>query len=179
PETTYSSIGPRWANVANTPYQLWKEESYEGGIHTPMIAFWPKGITAKKGSFNPYVGHVMDFMSTFTALAGAKYPAAFNGHQILPTSGISMVSTFSGKQTSGHEELFNEHFGARYARLGNWKLVSRSNDSTWHLFNLANDKSETIDLKDKNPEMVQQLQSKWHHWANTHQVFPKPGRKSK
>lgn len=179
PETTYSSIGQRWANVANTPYQLWKAESYEGGIHTPMIAFWPKGITAKKGGFNTHVGHVMDFMSTFVELAGAKYPKEYKGHQIPPTTGISLVSTFSGKQTPGHEDLFNEHFGARYARSGNWKLVSKSNDTTWHLFNLANDKSETTDLKAKYPEMVQQLQSKWHHWADTHQVFPKPSGKSK
>ncbi|MFD2144427.1 sulfatase-like hydrolase/transferase [Mucilaginibacter antarcticus] len=49
PETVYSSIGQRWANVANTPYRLWKQESYEGGLRTPMIVYWPKGITAKKG----------------------------------------------------------------------------------------------------------------------------------
>lgn len=177
PETTYSSIGPRWANVANTPYEFWKAESSEGGIHTPMIAFWPKGITANKGVFNPHVGHVMDFMSTFTEVSGAKYPATYNGQQILPTTGISLVSTFSGKQTAGHEDLFNEHFGARYARFGNWKLVSKSNDTTWHLFNLANDKSETTDLSSRYPETVQQLESKWHQWADTHQVFPKSGKK--
>lgn len=179
PETTYSSIGARWANVANTPYLFWKEESYEGGVHTPMIAFWPKGITAKKGSYNAHVGHVMDFMSTFVELAGAKYPTAYKGHQIPPTTGISFVSTFSGKQTPGHEDLFNEHFGARYARSGDWKLVARSNDTTWHLFNLANDKSETTDLKARYPEKVQQLEGKWHRWANTHDVFPKPGRNRK
>ncbi|RYE03981.1 MAG: arylsulfatase, partial [Sphingobacteriaceae bacterium] len=179
PETTYSSIGPRWANVANTPYQFWKEESYEGGIHTPMIAFWPKGITAKKGSFNSTTGHVMDFMATFTALTGAKYPVVYKGRAILPTTGISLIPTFGGKQSRGHADLFNEHFGARYARLNDWKLVSRSNDTTWHLFNLAEDRTETTDLKSKYPQKVQQLDSLWHHWAVTHQVFPKPGNKGK
>lgn len=176
PETTYSSIGQRWANVSNTPYQYWKAESYEGGIHTPMIAFWPKGITAKKGSFNNYVGHVMDFMSTFAELAGAKYPKTYKGHVIPSTTGISLAATFKGKQTGGHENLFNEHFGSRYSRVGEWKLVSMSNDSTWHLFNLANDRTETTDLKVKYPEKVKQLDSLWQIWANTHQVFPKPGK---
>lgn len=174
PETTYASIGPRWANVANTPYQYWKAESYEGGIHTPMIAFWPKGITARKGSFSGYVGHVMDFMNTFVQLSGAKYPKEYKGHEIQPSTGISMVPTFSGKAEAGHEALFNEHFGARYARLGNWKLVSMSNDSTWHLFNLENDRTETNDLGAQYPAKVKQLDSLWHNWANAHQVFPKP-----
>ncbi|MGI4750103.1 MAG: arylsulfatase [Janthinobacterium lividum] len=173
-ETSYFSIGQRWANVSNTPYRYWKAESYEGGIHTPMIAFWPKGIKAKKGGFDAHVGHVMDFMATFTELAGAKYPAVYKGHPIPPTSGISLVPTFSGKQTAGHENLFNEHFGARYARSGSWKLVSISNDSTWHLFNLASDRTETTDLSEKYPQKVKLLDSLWHNWANTHQVFPKP-----
>src|SRR5699024_2874229 len=42
PETTYASIGPHWANVSNTPYRYWKADSYEGGVKTPMIAYWPK-----------------------------------------------------------------------------------------------------------------------------------------
>jgi len=175
-ETTYSSIGQRWANVANTPYQYWKAESFEGGIHTPMIAFWPKGIK-KKGSFNNQVGHVMDFMRTFVELAHAQYPTTYKGHTIPPSTGISLVSSFKGKQGGGHTELFNEHFGARYARLGNWKLVSAANDSTWRLFNLTKDKTETMDVSAQYPEKVKELEQRWHEWANTHLVFPKPGKK--
>src|SRR3546814_8242279 len=55
-----SSDLQRWANVANTPFRYWKMESFEGGVHTPMIAFWPKGIKAEKGSVTPQIGHVMD-----------------------------------------------------------------------------------------------------------------------
>jgi len=179
PETTYSSIGQRWANVANTPYQYWKAESYEGGIHTPMIACWPKGITAKKGSFSGHVGHVMDFMRTFIDLAGAEYPEVYNGRPVQPTAGISLVPSFGNLQTPGHEALFNEHFGARYARQGMWKLVSLSNDSTWHLYNLAADRTETMDLAAQHPEKVHELQTLWQQWANTHKVFPKPGKKQK
>ncbi|MVM31704.1 sulfatase-like hydrolase/transferase [Spirosoma sp. HMF4905] len=176
-QTSYASIGQRWANVANTPYQFWKAESYEGGVHTPLVAFWPKGITAKKGSYSAQVGHVMDFMSTFVELAGATYPKEFKGHAITPTSGISLAPSFQGKATLSHESLFNEHFGARYARSGNWKLVSSSLDSTWHLFNLATDKSETQDVAAQYPDKVRQLENQWHQWANSHQVFPKPSKK--
>jgi arylsulfatase A-like enzyme len=176
-EVVYSSIGQRWANVANTPYRLWKAESYEGGAHTPMIAFWPKGIT-EKGGFSNQVGHVMDFMATFNELAGAVYPKTYKGHVIPPTPGISLVPSFEGKAVQGHEELFNEHFQARYARKGDWKMVS-TNDRNWHLFNLADDRSETVDVKDQHPEKVKELDSLWTAWANTHMVLPKPKSKKK
>ncbi|WP_158795540.1 arylsulfatase [Pedobacter sp. L105] len=178
PETTYSSIGSNWANVANTPYEYWKAQSYEGGIHTPMIAFWPKGISAPKGGYNDQVGHVMDFMSTFVELVGATYPKVYHGHQITPTTGVSLVSSFKGNESEGHETLFNEHFGARYARQDNWKLVGLSGDQTWHLYNLAVDKTETKDLAAQYPQKVQQLDSLWNQWANTHKVFPKPSKKN-
>lgn len=173
-ETSYASIGQRWANVANTPYAYWKAESYEGGIHTPMIAFWPKGITAPKGGFSAQVGHVMDFMSTFAELAGARYPTTYNGHAITPTAGISLAPAFRGEVVPGHTTLFNEHFGARYARSGPWKLVSPSRDSSWHLFNLATDKSETQELTAQHPDQVRRLANLWHQWANAHRVYPKP-----
>jgi arylsulfatase A-like enzyme len=175
-QTSYASIGQRWANVANTPYQFWKAESYEGGVHTPLVAFWPKGITAKKGSYSAQVGHVMDFMSTFVDLAGATYPASYKGHGITPTTGISLAPSFQGKTSPGHASMFNEHFGARYARSGDWKLVSASRDTTWHLFNLATDKTETQDVAAQYPDKVRQLESQWRQWANTHQIFPKPSK---
>lgn len=79
----------------------------------------------------------------------------------------------------GHDDLFNEHFNARYARLGNCKLVSLAADTTWHLYNLAIDRTETTDLKSQNPAKVKQLDSLWHHWANTHMVYPKPKHQGK
>lgn len=175
-ETTYSSIGPRWANVANTPYRYWKAQSYEGGIHMPMIAFWPDGIKLKEGSFNDHVGHVMDFMATFVELAHAKYPTEYNGHSITPTEGISLVPVFKGKKGPSHEALFNEHFGSGYVRYDGWKLVKRHNkkDTGWHLYHINEDETELNDLSEKYPEKMQMMDSLWHQWANRVHVFPKP-----
>lgn len=172
PQTSYTSIGPDWASVSNTPYRYWKAQSYEGGVHTPMIAFWPKGISAKKGSFSPQVGHVMDFMKTFCEITGAKYPQSFNGHKITASSGQSLVPSFKGK-SAGHDLLFNEHFGARYARSGNWKLVAAA-DTTWHLYDMAKDRTETNDLAKDYPEKVADMKALWKKWAEKHEVYPKP-----
>jgi arylsulfatase len=177
PETTYSSIGPRWANVANTPYRYWKAESFEGGVHAPMIAFWPNGITAKKGSITNQQGHVMDFMATFIELANAKYPSEYNGHTITPMEGISLAPIFKGEKRKGHEALFNDHHGGRYVRYDGWKLVSPDDDTTWQLFKINEDETELNDLSNKYPDKVKELDSMWQQWANRTKVFPRPPKK--
>ncbi len=172
-ETTFSSIGVRWANVANTPYRYAKAQSYEGGIHTPMIAFWPEKIKAK-GELSNHLGHVMDFMSTFLEVANAKYPTNYNGHAITPTTGISLLPAFEGKEKGTHDTLYNEHFRARYIRDNEWKLVSLSNDTTWHLYKINEDQTELNDLAAKYPDQVKMLAERWRQWANNHKMFPKP-----
>lgn len=173
PQTTFASIGQRWANVANTPYQYAKEQSYEGGVRTPMIAFWPKGITAKRGAMSNHVGHVMDFMATFIEIAKAKYPSVYKGKSIKPIQGLSLTSSFKGQENGGHEFLFNEHFKARYARSKQWKLVSLSNDTTWHLYKIKDDETELNDLAAKFPEKVKDLSERWHKWAIDNHALPK------
>jgi arylsulfatase len=55
-------------------------------------------------------------------------------------------------------------------------MVSLSNDPVWHLFNLANDQTETKDLSAANPERVKAMEILWNEWAKANQVFPKPGK---
>jgi arylsulfatase len=172
PETSFASIGPRWANVSNTPYQYAKAESYEGGVRTPMIAYWPAGIKLPKGSIVSRTGHVMDFMATFVELAKAQYPAMYKGNNITPLQGTSLVSAFRSTNAKGYDTLFNEHFGARYVRAEGWKMVSRRNDS-WHLFRIEDDESELNDLASKHPEVVRKLDQLWQDWAKSNQVLPK------
>ncbi|WP_121355226.1 arylsulfatase [Flavisolibacter nicotianae] len=178
PETTFSSIGPRWANVANTPYQYAKAESYEGGIRTPLIASWPAGIRLPKGSFSNRTGHVMDFMATFVELAGARYPSSYKGNAIKPMQGSSLVPAFRSVKATGHTVLFNEHFGARYVRYDGWKLVSR-NREPWHLFRIDDDETELNDLAKQHPDVVQKLEKMWQDWTKENQVVPKQPDKGK
>lgn len=174
-ETSFSSIGARWANVANTPYQQAKAASYEGGIRTPMIAFWPKGISAAKGSITGTTGHVMDFMATCIALAHASYPAVYNGHAVKPLQGSSFVPAFTGKKIKESRALFNEHFGARYVRYQGWKLVANNNEP-WHLYRIDADETEINNLAEARSDMVEKLDKMWQEWARKNHVLPKPGK---
>lgn len=174
PQTSYTSIGPRWANVSNTPYRYWKSWSYEGGVHTPMIAFWPKGIQMEKGSFTRQTGHVMDFMPTLLEIAHAQYPETYKGHQISPMEGVSLATILKGQQSVDYPTLFNEHEGGRYARQGQWKLVAPNNGKKqWHLYNLDEDHTELKDLAGQHPEKVRELEALWTKWATRMHIIGK------
>ena len=56
------SLGKDWANVSNTPFRYYKNFSYEGGINSPFIAYWPEKIIPN--SISNYPGHFIDFMAT-------------------------------------------------------------------------------------------------------------------
>ena len=44
PNDVWQSYGVPWANVSDTPFQLYKHFTEEGGIATPFIVHWPAGI---------------------------------------------------------------------------------------------------------------------------------------
>ncbi|HXH98842.1 MAG TPA: arylsulfatase [Sphingobacteriaceae bacterium] len=174
PETTFASTNEMWSNVANTPFRYWKTKAFEGGICTPLIVSWPKGLSAVKGSVTNQTGHVIDLMSTFSELAGAKYPEIYKDNLITPTEGLSLIPIFKGQQRKGHEYLFFEHLNSKAVRYGDWKLVSLNDKSGWELYNLKSDRTEMNNLAKQNPELVKKLETKWQEWAHKSHVLPKP-----
>ena len=123
PADTYIAYGQSWANVSNTPFREYKHFVHEGGISTPLIAYWPEHIT-RKGELEKQPGHLIDLMSTCTDLAGATYPAKSDGHDILPTEGRSLVPAFDAKPIE-RDAIYWEHEGNRAMRQGKWKLVAK------------------------------------------------------
>lgn len=170
PETSFTSIGRTWANVSNTPFSYWKMESFEGGIHTPMIAYWPNGIQGKART-SEQVGHVMDFMATFVDLSNASYPEIYNGKKITSMAGKSLIPVFSGKSGTGHPVLFNEHEGGRYVRTQEWKLVTLDAKEPWQLYKINEDRTETHNVSEQYPEVVAELDSLWYDWASENNVI--------
>ena len=86
PKDFYSHCGPDWAWAQNAPFRRYKSTTYEGGIATPMVARWPKGIEA--GQTTDQVGHIIDFLPTFLELAGGEYPNSVKGNPVLLPEGM-------------------------------------------------------------------------------------------
>jgi arylsulfatase A-like enzyme len=65
------------------PFDGFKRDVYEGGIHMPCIAWWPGHIAA--GSATNVLSGLWDWMPTFSEVAGATPPGSIDGISLLPT----------------------------------------------------------------------------------------------
>lgn len=162
-EDSYMSYGMSWANASNTPFRLYKHWVHEGGISTPLIAYWPDKIKLY-GKLNHQAGHIIDIMATCCDVAGAEYPSQYKGKPIIPMQGTSLVPAFEGQAFNEHDVLFWEHEGNRAVRVGKWKLVSTKNNQ-WELYDIQADRTEMNNLVDKYPEKTAQLKAKFIAWA--------------
>lgn len=164
--------GMNWATLQNTPFQYFKHHTHEGGIASPLIAYWPRGIRpALRGSLVREPGHLIDVMPTLVELSGASYPKQFDGHAILPLPGRSFAPAFRGARLTRGQPIFFEHEGNRAVRGGDWKLVARYG-KPWELYNMARDRSETRDLAKTMPERVERMARQWDDWAKASYVDP-------
>ncbi len=161
---SYWTYDASWAHVGNTPFRLYKQNQHEGGISSPMIAHWPKGLKVAPGSVTTQPGHLIDFMATFIDVGQATYPDQLDGRVIDPLQGKSLLPILQGKQRQGHDQLYF-HFGTdRALRQGPWKLVS-AKLGRWELYNIDHDRTELNDLSSRHPEKVEAMAKEWFRMA--------------
>jgi len=169
--------GESWAMLENTPFRRYKHFDHEGGISTPLIAHWPARITAR-GELRQQVGHIIDIMPTFLAVAGATYPKERNGQPIPQLEGKSLLPAFSNNPLE-RDALYWEHEGNAAIRAGDWKLVRLGRNGPWELYNLKSDRTEQHDLAAAEPARAQELAAKWQAWAERTHVKPYPNEAKK
>jgi arylsulfatase A-like enzyme len=161
---SYWTYDASWAHAGNTPFRLYKQNQHEGGISSPLIVHWPKGLRTEAGSISRQPGHLIDLMATFVELSEAKYPTQIGDRHIDPLQGKSLLPVFQGKKRQSHETLYF-HFGTdRALRQGSWKLVS-AKLGKWELYNLDEDRTELNDLSKQQPERVAAMAAEWFRLA--------------
>lgn len=157
---TYLCLGPGFSSACNTPFRRHKTWVYEGGISTPLIVHWPKGIRAKN-ALRRTPSHVIDIVPTLLELAHIEKPITWNGEPIPSAPGKSLVPAFEQDVTIDRESLWWLHEGNRAVRIGNWKLVA-DKGGAWELFDLAMDRAEQFDQSEKRPDLAKQLEETWN-----------------
>ena len=168
-EDTYQSYGVPWANLSNTPFREYKHWVHEGGIATPLIAHWP-AVIHDIGALRHGPGQLTDIMATCLDVAGADYPTRFNGNDIIPLEGTSLVPIFDD-QPNHKEALIWEHEGNKAVRRGRWKLVCK-HPGDWELYDIVANRTETEDLAGRHPEVVKELGTIHDAWAERCGVKP-------
>jgi arylsulfatase A-like enzyme len=172
PADTYIAYGQGWANVSNTPFREYKHWVHEGGISTPLIAHWPRGIDrSRRNGLVHDPAHLIDIMATCVDVAGATYPKERNGQPITPLEGKSLVPTFSGRPLA-ERPLFWEHEGNRAVRVGEWKLVAKGANGPWELYRMSEDRTELKNLAGEQPERVKAMAALWQAYAERANVLP-------
>ncbi len=175
------SQGQCWAAYSNTPFKKYKKFVHEGGIATPLIVHWPKGIS-KPGSIikNQYF-HFIDVMPTICEIAEVKYPKTFNNNQIETLEGKSFVPYLIAardKNFENNEErpIFWQHENHSAIRRGKWKLVTLNDrsKSQWALYDIEKDRAEENNLIKNYPNIAKQMKKMWYHWADRVNAIPFP-----
>jgi arylsulfatase len=162
PANSYRTYDSEWANASNTPFRLYKQWIHEGGISTPMIVRWPEVI--EPGSITRKPAQLIDIMPTLLEAAQAPYPESYDGNNILPMEGKSLLPLFRGHSFQPREPMFWEFAGSRAVRKGRWKLVAERG-KPWELYNIENDRTENQNLVDEHPDLVNNLEKLYNDWA--------------
>ena len=163
PKEDYVAVGPSWGWAQNVPFRKYKSWVHEGGITTPLIAWWPGQVPA--GTINRSVAHIIDFMPTFLELAGASYPKSYKGRRLIPVEGKSMAALLSGGSRTGHDSIAWYWARNRAIREGDWKLVWDNGVRKWELYDLSQDRCETRDIAATNPNRVASMSERYRDWA--------------
>lgn len=157
---TYLCLGPGFSSACNTPFRRHKTWVHEGGISTPLVVHWPKGIKAR-GELRTTPAHVIDIVPTILDALEVEKPAKWDGVALPPAPGRSLVPAFAKDVPIERECLWWLHEGNRAIRVGKWKLVAAKGDP-WELYDLKTDRAESKNLVNEQPEKAQELESLWN-----------------
>uniref|UniRef100_UPI001868AEDA sulfatase-like hydrolase/transferase n=1 Tax=Luteolibacter marinus TaxID=2776705 RepID=UPI001868AEDA len=167
-------IGGGWANVANTPFRLFKHYQHEGGIRTPCIVHWPDGISSP-GRWIEDRGHLIDIMATIADVTNSPYPASWPGRTLLPLEGQSLKPHFD-PATAGDfpvRPIGFEHEWNRAWFKGNYKFVTKnfsypdgsSPQDEYELYDLSIDPTELNNLAATETALLATMVDEWNAWA--------------
>jgi arylsulfatase A-like enzyme len=142
----------------NGPYREGKGTLYEGATRVCAFANWPGHV--KPGTVSGLI-HAVDVYPTITALAGASTT------KCKPLDGYNVWETIASNKASPRDEIvYNVEPFRAAVRQGDWKLIWRTMlPSSVELYNLAEDPSESVNLADKHPEKIAELQRRIEAFA--------------
>jgi len=139
---------------------------------------------------------VLDLLPTLLDFAGIPIPRdTYQGRPIIAIDGVSQWASLSDPaavhlSNPPRRRLEGELAGITgYAREGSWKLSrvpEASNDGIdigfddipWELFDLQNDRGETLDLATSHPDLVERLVRQWQDYVADTGVILRTGHSS-
>jgi arylsulfatase len=179
-----------WAWAFDSPFSWTKQiSSHFGGIKQGMAISWPSRIK-DKGGIRHQFHHVIDIVPTILEAASVAQPKTVDGIPQKPIEGVSMTYTFDAKNAkapSTHKTQYFEMFG-NYAIYHEgwiasgkvtrppWVTFGPANldpaSTTWELYDLSKDWTQSEDVAAQNPAKVKQMEGIFWQEARKYQVLP-------
>lgn len=147
-----------------------KGSLYEGGIRVPLIVRWKGQVQA--GSVSDRVTGFEDWLPTLLDLVGLNP---------VKRDGISFAPTLRGRKQAERSFLYREfpaYGGQQAIRADNWKAVrQRLNTKAvkTELYNLSDDPTESTDVAEKYPDVLNRLTKLMREQHVRSEIFPLPG----
>jgi arylsulfatase A-like enzyme len=140
-----------------------KQNLYEGGIRTPMIARWPGRV--KPGAVSALPWSFCDMLPTLAEIGAAKAPDGIDG--------ISIAPTILGREQRRRPEWmywelprwnaaanrFRDEIPMQAARNGDWKVIRPQPGGPLELYNLRSDRQESRDLANSEPKILARMET--------------------
>ncbi len=188
---THNHYPVGWAHAMDAPFQWVKAiASHYGGTANGMVITWPTRIK-DKGEIRPQWHHVIDIAPTILEVTGIEQPSVVNGVAQKPIEGVSMAYTFdhpdapSTRHTQyfeafAHRAIYHDGwiacttppYGGSWEDQTKFKRIDVINGYKWELYNVAEDFSEAVNLADKHPDKLRELQLLFYAEAAKYNVLP-------
>ena len=157
----------------NTPLRGSKGSMWEGGIHEPMMVYWPGVTDAYAGKTNDSPVIIEDFYPTILEMAGVA-PGSYDGELKQTLDGVSFVPALKGNKFVNTGRALYFHYPNRWGEAnvldGNavgepssavikdgWKYIYFYGTGKEYLFNLTADEIEETNLADTDTEKKTEL----------------------
>jgi arylsulfatase A-like enzyme len=185
---THNHYPVGWAWAMGSPLQWMKQvASHYGGTRNAMVISWPAHIK-DEGGIRSQWHHTIDIVPTILDVTDLGQPSIVNGVAQKPIEGVSIAYTFDhpNAPSSRHTQYF-ELMGNRAIYHDGWvacttparapwdsapSKVDVISGYKWELYHVADDFSEAVNLADKYPDKLHELQLLFYAEAAKYNVLP-------
>ena len=158
----------------NTPLRGSKGSMWEGGIHEPMMVYWPGVTDAYAGQKNDSPVIIEDFYPTILEMAGVA-PGSYDSELKQTVDGKSFVSALKGNKLINTDRALYFHYPNMWGEANTtlnsdpvgypssaiikdgWKYIYFYGTGKEYLFNLTADEIEETNLAETNAEKKAEL----------------------
>ena len=155
------------------PYRGAKFSLFEGGVRVPAVISWPKKIP--QAEVRSQLCTAVDWLPTIAQLCDVPLPNC-------RIDGTSLVEVINDAAAPDAHDVFHWQSGRGFnaqpqwsVRQGRWKLLGNPNDTSklaplgdgdeLFLVHLQEDPGERVNLRQKQPQLVDQLLKLHQDWA--------------